>query len=95
MVDEESEHNFQGTLEQWDDRVFQNAAVFRIHRFNKENKRDEFETPSFKVAMVAAHSEIKAGYRVLVYAVDESGRFICLPQDRWNHYAELWLKKKR
>ena len=96
MVNDHPKHNYQGTLEEWDDSVFENAAVFRVHRFTHENKRSDLETTSFQMAMVAADNAIKAGYRsVLVYAVDTSGRYFAIPKDRWNHYAALWLKRKK
>lgn len=89
------DEDFSGLLEDWDDRVFRHADHFRVHRYYGNGSNDRMETKDFGQAMCAADACLKTpGMRVLVYAVTATGRYQCLVQTRWEHYAQLWLDKR-
>lgn len=90
------QNDMTGNLEDWEDRVFQNTDHFRVHRYYGRGASDQFETKDFGQAMVAADEVLKTSpsHRVIVYSVTAAGRYFAIPQKRWNHYAELWIKMK-
>ena len=87
------ENDFTGTQEEWEDRIFNNVDLFRVHQLSNGKVEKEMNTTSFPQALVAAEEVTKADKEVLVYAVSKSGRYVCLPPERWNHFAELWIAK--
>lgn len=86
--------NFTGTLEEWDDRVFLHAVKFRVHRFSTGGNAST-EVDDFAQAMRLAIDTLRAGMRVIVYAVTESGRHQALDKKRWEHYAKLYNNQGR
>lgn len=95
MADNKSpDEDFTGLVEDWDDRVFRHAEHFRVHRFSGRGGQDRVQTTEFPIAMRAAIDALRAGYRVLVYAVTATGRYQALEQRRWNHYATIYLENK-
>lgn len=88
------DHNFTGLVEDWDDRVFNNADHFRVHRFHGNGAHDTFEHESYAVAMVAAVDAMKAGARVIIYAITDTGRYQALVPKRWVHYSKLWMERQ-
>lgn len=95
---EGTEHDFSGSSDDWERRVFLNAVKFRLHRYHGRGARDEAHAPTFPEAMTMAAKAMDdpghPGVRVLVYAVTESGRFAAIPEDRWPAYLELWKKER-
>jgi hypothetical protein len=87
------EHDFTGTREDWEQKVFLNAAWFRIHRFLTNGEHDSLIVMDFVEALKIAGYEIRHNRRVLIYAVTESERFVCLPQQQWSHLYELWQQR--
>lgn len=88
------EHDFVGTLEEWEERVFLRASHFRLHRISFDNtKRDTNETENFEEAMHLALASLEERYRVMVYALTESGRYFCIPQERWPSCLVKWRRK--
>jgi hypothetical protein len=84
-----SEHEFDCTGDDWELRVFLNAEQFRAHRF-RAGGSDDLWSSSFKGTVVAARDAILAGAsRVLIYAVARSGRFIAIPEKKWDELVEL------
>jgi hypothetical protein len=79
------EHDFTGTQEDWEDRVF--IAATRAGHFNVVAARDKTTQtyPCFSDAALAAWNNLN----LLVYAVAPSGRFVCCIRKRWKHYLDL------
>jgi len=93
LHESQCEHNFTGTREEWETRVFLNAAYFRVHRFLK-GQHESTTVQSFVEALRVAGHEIRCNRRVLIYAVTDSGRYVCLPQKQWRYLYELWLARE-
>jgi hypothetical protein len=92
-LDTRPDANFTGTLDEWNDRVFNHAVEFRLHRFTAALGQSDMTVATFAEAMVRAVDAMKEGDRVIVYAVTESGRHVALEKERWGHYAKLWLDR--
>jgi hypothetical protein len=82
-----SEHDFSGSLEDWEDRVFINAEHFTVCR--KVEGKGGVETKRF-ARFEQAQGEAGDDPRALVYVVTASGRSVCLIRARWDHYRKLW-----
>jgi hypothetical protein len=91
----QTEHDFTGSREEWEQRVFLNAAYFRVHRFLSQGEHESTQTEDFVEALRLAGHEMLRKRRALIYAVTESGRYVCLPQKQWRHLYELWNATKR
>lgn len=94
MQPESSEILKQGNLLAYEDAIFLNAEHFRLQRFKGRGGQDRARCASFTEAMILADDALRGGYRVLVYAVTDKGRFTALPRNRWNHFAELELARR-
>ena len=92
LHESQSEHDFTGTREEWETRVFLNAEYFRVHRF-LQGQHESAIVQDFVEALRVAGHEIKRNRRVLIYAVTQSGRYVCLPPKEWRHLYELWLTR--
>ena len=91
---EGTEHDFSGSGDDWERRVFMHADHFRLSRFYGKGARDDATAKTFPEAMTMAAQAMDdpahPNARVLVYAVTTSGRFTAIPADRWPAYLELW-----
>jgi hypothetical protein len=86
-----------GTMEEWEDSVFLNAAYFTvcIVTGNRYESRVILRYNDWPTA-VAVCKGVQERFRVrgaLVYAVTEQERFVCLISSRWPHYQKLWEGK--
>lgn len=88
------EHDFTGTREDWEQTIFLNAAWFRVHRFLSNGEHDSLTVTDFVEALRIAGYEMRHDRRVLIYAVTESERFVCLPQRQWLRLYALWQRRK-
>lgn len=77
-------------IENWEDRVFTNAAHFTVVKKVGVGKMDRKEFPNFVEAINDAFTDERA----MVYAVTESGRAVMLVRKKWRHYYDL-LNTKR
>ena len=88
-----SEHDFTGTVDQWEERVFLNAAYFRVHRFYGQGQHDSCEMGTFEDAVRTVGSvrqdKTRLNARTSIYAVTASGRFTLLAEKRWAEYLAL------
>jgi hypothetical protein len=73
------------TEKDWEDVVFRNATKFTVYRRLGLGKKDVREFGSFSEAAVDAYNDKTA----LVYAVTETGRWVCLVRPSWSHYLEI------
>jgi hypothetical protein len=93
FVCHQAEHEFDCTGDEWEMRVFMNAAYFRAHRFMPGAGQDEMENKDFRGIVEAARTaKVNGASRVLIYAVALSGRFIAIPERKWDELVELWGK---
>ena len=86
-----NEHDFTGTADQWEERVFRAAVKFRVHRFYGIGQHDSCECPTFKDAIITI-GEVRRELpdaRCTVYAVAASGRFTLLAEKRWAEYLAI------
>ena len=92
-----SEHDFTGERDQWEERVFINAELFRVHRFYGQGQHDSQDARSFTDAIcIVGSARRDTSYpnaRVTLYAVTASGRSTLLPEDKWLRCLELWNQK--
>jgi hypothetical protein len=65
-----------GTLEEWEQAVFQHASHFAVIRYPS---RTRTEHRTFAEAILVA----KDDERALIYAVTSEGRFACVPRSKW------------
>jgi len=93
LHEHQSEHNFTGSREEWETRVFLNAAYFRVHRFLSDGDHQSMTVSDFVEALTIAGHELGERRRVLIYAVTASGRHVCLPQQQWRRLYELWQQR--
>jgi hypothetical protein len=88
-----SEHDFSGTVDQWEERVFLNAAYFRVHRFYGQGQHDSTDADTFETAVRTVGSvrqdKTMPGARATIYAVTASGRFTMLAEKYWLRYLQL------
>jgi hypothetical protein len=93
---EQSEHNFTGNLEDWEERVVMNAVLFRVRRYWR-GQEWQSETASFQQAVTAVamceDDPKKPGSRAIIHAVTESGRFIAVPAARFAYYLDKLGKR--
>lgn len=89
----QSEHDFTGTVVQWEERVFLNAAYFRVHRFYGEGQHDSCEIDTFENAIRTVGSvrqdPATPNARATIYAIAASGRFTMLDEKKWAYYLSL------
>jgi hypothetical protein len=90
-----NQHNFVGSLDEWEDRVFAAGNSFRLHRFSGNKTWEENSSSRFDEAMAMAVQALQGGYRVLVYVVTDRGRSFCIPQERWPSYLAAWQRRKQ
>lgn len=94
------EHTFPSNLDEWEDSVILNSTLFTCFTFRGRGTRHTEEFKSFEEAIQAAGDDPRA----LVYAVAESGRFVCIPkkikkvsyapgENNWSRVLKL-LKEK-
>lgn len=90
----ESAHSFVGSSDDWEQRVFVNAVLFRMHRFS-QGARDQSETSDFVEAVRVCREALVENphARIIIYAVTEQGRFVSLPLRRWDHYLAIWRER--
>ena len=86
-----SEHDFAGTADEWERRVFLNAAYFRVHRFYGQGQHDSCDASTFEDAIRTVGSARCAmpNARLTIYAVTASGRFTLLAESRWAEYLGM------
>lgn len=88
------------TLAEWEDRIILNADYFTVCRRLGPGRvaRNEFQNKkrakAFKQALAFHASQLamepdRSKMRLLVYAVTEAGRQVCIPEQQFNHYLEL------
>jgi hypothetical protein len=86
--------DFTGNLEDWEERVFRTAVLFRVHRFYGMGATDRAELTNFREALTMCALELrKPGHRVMVYAVADTERWFLIPQDQWLKYLRIWDKE--
>jgi hypothetical protein len=85
-----NEHDFAGTSDQWEARVFRAATTFRVHRLYR-NGHDSCEVDNFPDAIrtVGSVRHAMPGARTMIYAVTASGRSTLLPETRWAQYLGM------
>jgi len=81
-----TEHNFLGTVEDWEMRVFQNAAFFSVVVGRNPASRVRVERKTFPEALEQA----KASDKAMIYAITDSGRSVMLTRKRWPVYQADW-----
>lgn len=81
-----AEHNFTGSLEEWEDQVFLAATLFTTYRRAGKGHGDRRPFKTFPEAIVDAQTDPRA----LLYAVTDSGRSFCIERGKWRHYLGLW-----
>ena len=79
------------TQDQWEELLFRNAAYFTVYRKLSRGKSERKEFANFPEAAVDAFHD----HRALVYAVAESGRFVCVVRSRWQHYLDIWKEMNK
>lgn len=84
-------HDFTGSLEDWEDRVFLDATQFRLHRYFGKRGHDEAGFTNFAECVSIARA-LASVYRVLIYAVTPAGRSFAVERKRWDHFLTLWNK---
>lgn len=84
------ENCFEGTLSDWEQRVFRNASHFTVVRYGVAAGSERATVDTFPQALALA------GYnsRVLVYAVTNSGRAFCVPRSEWFKYYDIWNQRE-
>jgi hypothetical protein len=95
LHEHQSEHNFTGSREEWETRVFLNAAYFRVHRFLLQGEHESMTVTNFVEALTIAGHELRRKRRVLIYAITPSGRYVCLPTKQWRRFYDLWESRKK
>jgi hypothetical protein len=95
LYEHQSEHNFTGGREEWETRVFLNAAYFRVHRFLSDGDHQSMTVTDFVEALSIAGNELRLKRRVLIYAVTPLGRYVCLPRKQWRRLYDLWGSRKK
>lgn len=84
------ENCFEGTLMDWEARVFRNAEYFTVVRYGVSGGECA-EVRTFPQAL----SLIETNSRALVYAVTKSGRNFCVPRSEWPKYHQIWLAEHK
>lgn len=85
------------TIEQRENRLFQDAVAFRVHRLYGSGKQARHEScelalfPDAIRAVGAARQELPDA-RVLLYAVTMFGHFTLLPEARWAEFLSMVKK---
>lgn len=83
--------DFTGNLEDWEQRIFRDVELFRLHRYYGMGSTDRAEVHDFREALKLAVLELrKPGHRVILYAVAKTGRWFQIPQDQWYKYLKIW-----
>lgn len=83
----EPEPNSRGSVEDWEDAVFNAAGYFTVFRRMGRGETTTVEYATFCEAAVEAWHDPSA----LVYAVTPKGRSVCLIRSRWQHYFNMLL----
>lgn len=83
-----AEHNFRGTADEWERRVFiaavMHGGTFTTYRWRQREQR---RFPTFREAIADIYREPQS----MMYAHAPSGRFISIVAKRYNNYARLYL----
>ena len=89
--------DFTGNLQDWEERVFKEAELFRLHRYigSAGGISDRAELKDFRQALKLAVLELRKGNRVMVYAVAKTGRWFQIPEKQWHQYLKVWDAMKR
>lgn len=82
------EHNFTGTLDEWEERVFRNATHFNVYKRLGRGNSESKELKTFPEAVEFA----KRDPLFLVYAVTASERFFCVERKNWDKYLTVWYE---
>ena len=83
-----SEHDFSGTLEDWEERIFRNAHHFNVVRFGHVEGGECCTTPDFAEAIYIAHSNPRS----VLYAVTLAGRAFCMAKKDYEKFARIYLE---
>lgn len=81
------------TRDQYEERLFRNAAYFNVVRFRAFSTPEVATTPSFRKALVIAHSN--DAYRYLIYVVTHNGEAFCMAPKDHAKYAEIFLQMQK
>ena len=84
------ENCFEGTLADWEERVFRSASHFTVVRYGVATGSERVTVDTFQYALALAGNNPRA----LVYAVTGSGRTFCVPRKEWLKYYEIWLEMR-
>ena len=87
-------HDFTGTLEDWELRVFQNASNFTTVRYMPRGQSDRRD---FKTDFPACLADAREGgpRGVLVYAATDVGRSFALEKQHWDKFEALWRENNK
>lgn len=83
-----SVHDFTQSHDEWERSVFDNAAMFSIVQYDTGIGL-KASTTSLTIAIQTA----KMYKRRLLYATSKEGRYVMIPEDRWDAYLEIWEKR--
>lgn len=84
------EHNFEGSYQEWEERVVLNASHFRVHRVRSPHIRSSANVPTLSAAILTALAiEKDSDERALIYAVTLLDRAVPLDRKDWDHYLAL------
>ena len=88
-----TEHDFSGSSDDWEQRVFDNASHFNLDCFHDKGRHkssvETFPEALTQAAIAGDHPDMP-NPRVLIYAVTLQGRFIAIPEKKWPAYLERW-----
>ena len=76
-----------GTMETWEQTVFDLAAVFRVTVMRGQRNHDTRDFTQFPDAVECAK---KNQPRVMLYAITRDERNFCIPPKQWAAYLERW-----
>jgi hypothetical protein len=94
------EFQLTGSMEQWEEAIFENAAHFTVCTFTgtSPSSRRVQEFATFPEALDMAQAYTKAENKpALIYAIAKAGgsdqaRSFCMPAQHWDRYLELWRR---
>jgi hypothetical protein len=91
-----TEHDFSGSLEDWEDRVFDAAAYFTVVKGRSPFTRERFTCGTFPQALeVCTKLQIDQTGGPMIYAVTASGRHVMLVPEKWSYYLTRWVANRR
>lgn len=74
------------SLPEWEDMVIKGAILFRVQRYYGNKNRDGQDFATMHEAVTTAHAQDHNVYRVLLYAIDDQDRSVCIPEPDWNRH---------